>query len=125
LKDIVDLPYGSGAVRWLERLDAPAGCGWVPGPSDSEVFGDVALDSPGWTTLESKTGPATARGQVLVPEGIAETLFDATDLAAIPRDGDMRVIEGPRIELARVLKKAYRAEAVRWRYVLVLRLATQ
>ena len=97
LEDVVDLPYGTGRVRWLERAVAPEGCTWVPGPTDSEIFGDVALDLAGWKTLEDKTGPGTTRGQVRVPERIAENLFDATDLAAIPRDGDMRVVEGPRI----------------------------
>jgi len=125
LEDVVDLQYGTGRVRWLVRAVAPEGCTWVPGPTDSELFGDVALDSAGWKTLEGKTGPAAARGRVRVPEGIAEALFDATELAAIPTDGDMRVVEGPRIPLDAVMKRVYLAEAVRWGDVLVLRLASQ
>jgi hypothetical protein len=125
LSDIVDLPYGAGPVRWLVHLDAPEGCAWVPGPTDADLFGEVALDSPGWSTLEGRTGPSTARGEIRISEGVAEALFDATELAATPRDGDARVVAGPRIELNHVLKKAYRAEAVRWGEVLVLRLAIE
>ncbi len=121
----MDLPYGTGRVRWLEGAVAPGGCSWVPGPTDTELFGDVALDSAGWKTLEGKTGPATARGQVRVPEAIAEAIFDATQLAGIPTDGDVRVVEGPRIPLDALLKRACLAEAVRWKDVLVLRLASQ
>jgi hypothetical protein len=125
LKELVDLPYGTGPVRWEVRLDAPGGCGWVPGPTDSELLACVTLDATGWTTLEAKTGPSTAKGLVRVPEGVAEAIFDATQLGELPRDDDVRLVEGPRVDLSHVSRRAYRGEGVRWGDTLVLRLGTQ
>jgi len=121
---MIRLPPACCAERWVHRARAPEGC--APGPTDYEVYAHVELDAAAWSALESTTGPSTMHARVPVPEAIAAKLFDATELAALPRDGDARSVEGPAFDLGSLAVSAYRAaQGVRSGDTLVFHLWTQ
>jgi hypothetical protein len=83
------------------------------------------MDDAAWATLNARVGPTGEAGELRLGEPTAEVLFDPAQLAALRKQGDVRVVDGVKIDLSRVIKTSYDGFAVRRGELLVVRLRSQ
>lgn len=96
----IELPPGVSGATWTVVAIGTSATGL--GPTDTQLYALLSLDSTGWQAL----GPPGAAAEVRIPIKVAEAILPATLRSGLPLHGGELRISGPAYQ-AEVFENVY------------------